>query len=121
MSVKLHKPKKKPPDPSSIPREADFDRIAAGEPGVDFLCTVKVNESPEGDYIRMSTAKYRHMAKLKQQQHWNQNIRKKPPGYVGIIQNMPMYSVTSTRTYVENLKYILKHSVTLSGNSSKWW
>ena len=90
--------KKKPPDPTSIPGEAEFDRIAAGYPGVGFLCTVKVKDSPEGDYIRIFTAKYRHLAKMKKQMKWMANFRKRNSRYVDIIRNMPMYSVTSTST-----------------------
>jgi hypothetical protein len=108
-SLKIQKPKNNAGNINSFPNEADFERVAAGDPGVDFLCTVKVKDSPEGDYVRISTAEYRHMAQMRKNGSWMQNLRARNLEYADIIKQMPTCAVTSTNSYVESLSYILQH------------
>ncbi len=110
VSLKIQKPKKKPMDPSFIPNEQDFERIGGGDPGVDFLCTVKMKDAPEGEYIRISTAEYRHMAQMKKHLQWYENLKKRNPEYIEIIQTMPSCAVSSVNAYTSAVKHVLKHA-----------
>ncbi len=109
VTIRIEKPKKPIAEVPYVPKEEDFERKGAGDPGVTNLCTVKIDGVPNGEYIRITTKEYRHMAQMRKHLKWNENLKKKNTEYFELIKHMPSCAVSSKETYAQNVKHILSH------------
>ena len=87
-----------------IPNIQDYDRFIGADPGIINVLTANTSS---GEFIKISTEEYRHMAQMKKQQYWDKNLRKRDSRYNDLITKMPSFKTTSIETYIEGLTYVL--------------
>lgn len=102
--------------------ENDYDCFIGADPGVDYVLTAHTST---GKFVQISTAEYRHMAQMRKQLHWNNNVRSRNPEYAKIIKDMPSFMTTNVDTYMDRLSYVLKNcdylfSFSASKGFRKW-
>lgn len=60
-------------------------------------------------FVLYVTAEYRHMAQMRKQLRWNENIKSCNTHYATLIREMPTFATTDVLTYQQNLQYVLLH------------
>lgn len=104
VTLRMQKPKREQPENPQPIHEEDYERLMGADPGVDYVLTARTNT---GEFVQISTAEYRHMAQMRKQLRWNENIKKRNPEYAQAIKDIPSFAITNEDAYKTALTHVL--------------
>ncbi|KAL7484746.1 hypothetical protein ACHAW6_010379 [Cyclotella cf. meneghiniana] len=104
VTLGMQKPKCEQPDDCQLICKNNYECLMGADPGMINLLTAQTNTR---QFVQISTAEYRHMAQMRKQVRWNENIKKCNPVYAEYIKDMPSFTLTNEEEYKMALLHVL--------------
>ncbi|KAL7482014.1 hypothetical protein ACHAW6_007696 [Cyclotella cf. meneghiniana] len=104
VTIHMQNPKREQPDDSQLICEDDYKCLVGADLAVINLLMARSNTE---EFVQISTAEYRHMAQMRKQLQWNENIKKHNPAYAQYIKDMSSFAITNEEAYKTALSHVL--------------